>query len=59
MSSNPSNLARNGFAILHDVVAPDVIAALINAVGNAETGPAAREKNNRLYAMRDLLRLVP
>ncbi|MDB5174405.1 MAG: protein involved in biosynthesis of mitomycin antibiotics/polyketide fumonisin [Phycisphaerales bacterium] len=59
VASIPSNLARNGFAILHDVVAPDVIAALINAVGNAETGPAAREKNNRLYAMRDLLRLVP
>jgi ectoine hydroxylase-related dioxygenase (phytanoyl-CoA dioxygenase family) len=45
---------RDGFAVVPDVVAPEVV-----ALDAKEPGPAALERNGRTYAMRDLLREVP
>jgi hypothetical protein len=58
-STISNDLAEFGFAIVPDVVSPPVIATLISALNGANAGAAVRERNNRLYAMRDLLRLLP
>ncbi|MDB5355684.1 MAG: protein involved in biosynthesis of mitomycin antibiotics/polyketide fumonisin [Phycisphaerales bacterium] len=58
-STISNDLAEFGFAIAPDVIPSRVIATLISALSGANAGAAARERNHRLYAMRDLLRLSP
>ena len=50
---------RDGFAVVPDVVAPDVVAGLIAALDAKGPSPATLEREGRTYAMRDLLRVVP
>lgn len=53
-------LERDGFAVALSVVRADAIAALVEAVrAAAATEGAARERNARLYALRNLLALIP
>ena len=50
---------RDGFAVVPDVVAPEVVARLIAALDAKGPSPATLERDGRTYAMRDLLREVP
>ncbi|HWE94654.1 MAG TPA: phytanoyl-CoA dioxygenase family protein [Tepidisphaeraceae bacterium] len=59
VSSHSHDLARSGFATVPCVTSLEIVSTLVDAMERAAAGPAAREKDNRLYAMRDLLRLVP
>jgi hypothetical protein len=52
-------IERDGFTIVPDVVAPEVVAGLIAALDALGPSPAILERGGRTYAMRDLLRLVP
>jgi ectoine hydroxylase-related dioxygenase (phytanoyl-CoA dioxygenase family) len=52
-------LDRDGFAVVPDVVAPEVVAELIAVLDAKGSGPGILERNGSTYAMRDLLREVP
>ncbi len=58
MSVDLDHLARLGFAVIQGILPPAGIARLIDAID--ATGPAAgrQERNSRVYAMRNLLRVV-
>jgi Phytanoyl-CoA dioxygenase (PhyH) len=53
------SLARDGFALVADVLPPAAVTDLILAVGAVQCTDSAREKNQHRYAMRNLLALVP
>src|SRR5689334_21673041 len=57
MSTALNHLARSGFAIVQNVLPRDRIDRLVDAIDFS--GPAAgrQEKNSRVFAMRNLLRL--
>jgi hypothetical protein len=52
-------IERDGFAIVPNVVAPEVVAGLIAALDALGPSAAVLERGGRTYAMRDLLRQVP
>jgi hypothetical protein len=52
-------IERDGFAIVPDVVAREVVDGVIAALGALAPSAATLERNGRMYAMRDLLRQVP
>lgn len=52
-------LARDGFAVVADVVGPGERAALIAAVSAIAPGGSALDRGGRVYASRNLLRNVP
>jgi ectoine hydroxylase-related dioxygenase (phytanoyl-CoA dioxygenase family) len=52
-------IERDGFAIVPDVIGPEAVSGLINALGAARPGPSAMDRGGRVYAMRNLLREVP
>ena len=53
------SLIRHGYAIVPDVLPPAAVAELASALSSVQSADAAREKNRRIYAMRNLLALVP
>jgi ectoine hydroxylase-related dioxygenase (phytanoyl-CoA dioxygenase family) len=52
-------LAHRGFAVVPDAVTPSTVLTLITAIEGARPDPGLRQKNSRVYAMRNLLNLVP
>lgn len=52
-------IAGDGYALVPDVVAPEVVAGLIAAIDAKGSSPSTLERGGRTYAMRDLLREVP
>jgi hypothetical protein len=50
---------RDGFAIVPEVVAPEVVDGLIAALDALAPSAAVLQRGGRTYAMRDLLRQVP
>jgi hypothetical protein len=53
------NLNRDGYAIVPEVLPPAAADELASAVVAIQPTAAAREKNQRIYALRNLLALVP
>jgi hypothetical protein len=51
-------LAHRGFAVVPRAVAAHTVTMLIAAIEGARPDPSLRQKNNRVYAMRNLLGLV-
>jgi hypothetical protein len=54
-----SALARDGFAIVADAVAPAVVDSLVRALDAVRPGASALDRGGGVYAMRNLLRDVP
>lgn len=52
-------LGRDGFAVVPDVLGPGEVAALIDAVERAYSGPTTLRRGQSVYGMRDLLERVP
>ncbi len=53
------SLERDGFAVVPDVLGPGEVAALIEAVERAYSGPTTLRRGGSVYGMRDLLDRVP
>jgi len=53
------SLSRNGYAIVPEVLPHAAVDELASAVVAIQPTAAAREKNQRLYALRNLLTLIP
>src|SRR4051794_41033515 len=53
------DLTRDGYAFIPEVLAPDVVEELTSAIVTIQPTDAAREKDQRLYALRNLLGQVP
>jgi hypothetical protein len=55
------SIGRDGYTVVPDVVAPEVVTALITALDalGPSSSPAVLVRGGRTYAMRDLLRQVP
>jgi hypothetical protein len=53
------DLDQSGYVIVPDVLPPVAVAEMMSAVGTVQSTDSAREQNHRLYAMRNLLALVP
>lgn len=54
-----TSLEHNGFVTVPDALSGHAVARLIAAIAAAHPTPASREKNARVYALRNLLSLVP
>lgn len=54
-----SALERDGFAIVQDAVSPAVVADLVRALEHAKPGQSGLDRGGGVYALRNLLRLVP
>lgn len=52
-------LPQHGCAIVHDVLDHETVEVLLQSLDRTASGEARREKNSRVYAMRNLLDLVP
>jgi hypothetical protein len=52
-------LAHRGFAVVPGAVTAHTVSTLIAAIEVARPDPGLRQKNSRVYAMRNLLGLVP
>ena len=62
--TNPGNgdgndLARDGFALLPAVLDAAAVCGLIDALPHESEGQSVRRRGQRVYALRNLLRLVP
>jgi hypothetical protein len=52
-----SSLRDDGFAVLNDVISPEIVHSLLDAVETAGNGPSRRERDGGVYALRNLLEL--
>lgn len=52
-------LAREGFAIVSDVIDRTTLTTLLKALARVQPDAAVRERNSRTYAVRNLLAMVP
>src|SRR3954468_14580309 len=53
------HLNRDGYTTIPEALPRAVVEELISAIGTIQPSVAAREKNQRVYALRNVLGLVP
>src|SRR5579883_3407136 len=54
-----ATIERDGFAIVPDVIGPEVVADLIAAIEAIPPSPSALDRGGGVYAMRNVLQAVP
>lgn len=53
------SFARDGYAIVPEVISPEVVADLVAALDANDSDPTALRRGGSVYGLRDLLRCVP